>query len=86
MVPEPVPAFNAPAIPQQLQQGFWSGSQTGENKVPQGGRLAGTLAADDQFDDPAAAGLGLGDEVRSRVWPRVSGWSRARDRALKPLP
>lgn len=28
-VTEPVPAFNAPAVPNQLQQSFWRGSQAG---------------------------------------------------------
>jgi hypothetical protein len=27
-VTDPVPALNAPAIPQQLQQDFWGGAQT----------------------------------------------------------
>ncbi len=35
-----------------------------------GGRLAGTLAADDQLDDPAAAGPVLGYEVRSLFSPQ----------------
>ena len=26
-VPDPVPTLNAPAIPHQLQQGFWGGAQ-----------------------------------------------------------
>ena len=68
-VAEPVPAFNAPAVPHQLQQGFWRGSQAGEKEVPLEGRLSGTLAADGQFDDPVAAGPGLGDEIRSLFGP-----------------
>jgi hypothetical protein len=72
-VTEPVPAFNAPAVPHQLQQRFWRGAQAGEEEVPLEGRLAGTLAADDQFDDPAAAGPGLGDAVRSLLGPEGPG-------------
>ena len=72
-VTEPVPASNAPAVPHQLQQGFWRGSQAGEKEVPLQGGLAGTLAADDQFDDPAAAGPGLADEVRSLSGPEGPG-------------
>jgi hypothetical protein len=72
-VAEPVPAFNAPAVPHQLQQGFWRGSQAGEKEVPLEGRLSGTLAADDQFDDPAAAGPGLGDETRTLRGPECPG-------------
>ena len=72
-VTEPVAAFNAPAVPNQLQQGFWRGSQAGEKEVPLEGRLSGTLAADDQFDDPAAAGPGLGDEIRSLFGPECPG-------------
>ena len=72
-VAEPVPAFNAPAVPHQLQQRFWRGAQAGEEEVPLEGRLASTLAADDQFDDPTAAGPGLGDEVRSLFGPEAPG-------------
>jgi len=72
-VAEPVPAFNAPAVPHQLQQGFWRGAQAGVKEVPLEGGLAGTLAADDQFDDPAAAGPVLSDEVRSLFGPECPG-------------
>ena len=72
-VAEPVPAFNAPAVPHQFQQGFWRGAQAGEEEVPLEGGLAGTLAADDQFDDPATAGPGLSDEVRSLSGPEGPG-------------
>ena len=72
-VAEPVPAFNAPAVPHQLQQRFWRCAQAGEKEMPLEGGLAGTLAADDQFDDPAAAGPGLSDEVRSLFGPECPG-------------
>ncbi len=35
-IPDPVPAFNAPALSHQLQQGFWGGAQAREKQV---GRL-----------------------------------------------
>ena len=72
-VAEPVPAFNAPAVPHQLQQRFWRSAQAGEEEVPLEGGLAGTLAADDQFDDQAAAGPGLGDAVRRLLGPEGPG-------------
>jgi len=56
-----------------LQQGFWRGAKTGQKEVFLEGGFAGTLAADDQFDDPAAAGPGLGDEVRSLFGPECPG-------------
>jgi hypothetical protein len=41
--------------------------------MPLEGGLAGTLAADDQCDDPAAAGPVLSDEVRSLFGPECPG-------------
>lgn len=72
-VPEPVPAFDAPSLPHQLQQGFWRGAQAGEKEVPLEGRLAGTLATDDKLENPAAAGPVLGDDLRSRSGPECPG-------------
>ena len=68
-VAEPVPAFKAPAVPHQLQQSFGRGAQAREKEVPLEGGLAVTLAADDQFDDPAAAVPVPGDEVWSLFGP-----------------
>ena len=62
-VAEPVPAFNAPAVPHQLQQSFGRGAQAREKEVPLEGGLAVTLAADDQFDDPAATRPGADNEL-----------------------
>jgi hypothetical protein len=31
-VSDPVPALDAPAVSNQLQQGFWGGAQAGENR------------------------------------------------------
>jgi len=72
-IADPVPAFNAPAVPHQLQQGFWRGAQAGEKKVPLEGGLAMTLATDDKFNNPATAGPGLVDEVRSLFGPEYPG-------------
>ena len=62
-VAEPVPAFKAPAVPHQLQQSFGRGAQDREKEVPLDGGLAVTLAADDQFDDPAATRPGADNEL-----------------------
>ena len=37
-VPEPVPAFDAPSLPHQLQQGFWRGAQAGSERGAAGGK------------------------------------------------
>ena len=66
---EPVPAFNAPAVLHQLRLRVWRGAQADKKGVALGGGLAGTLAADDQLDDPAAARPGLGEQVRSLFGP-----------------
>lgn len=72
-VAEPVPAFNAPSVPHQFQQGFWRGAQAGEKEVSLEGGLAGTLANDDQFDDPTAADPGLADVLRCLFGPEGPG-------------
>jgi hypothetical protein len=72
-VPEPVPAFDAPSLPHQLQQGFWRGAQAGQKEVPLEERLACTLAADDKLENPAAAWPVLGDAIRSRSGPECPG-------------
>jgi hypothetical protein len=51
-VADPVPAFDAPALPDQAQQGFWSGADAGEEQMPGLERLAATAAARDQLNDP----------------------------------
>ena len=58
---------------EHLQHGFWCVSQAGEQEVPLEGWLAGTLAADDHFDDPGAAGPGPGDEISSFFGPEGPG-------------
>jgi hypothetical protein len=72
-VAEPVPAFNAPSVPHQFQQGCWRGAQAGEKEVSLEAGLAGTLANDDQFDDPAAADPGLADVLRGLFGPEGPG-------------
>lgn len=72
-IANPVPAFNAPAVPHQLQQGFCRCAQAGEKQVSLEGGLAVTLSADHQLDDPTAAGPVLGDEGRSLFGPEVPG-------------
>ena len=38
-VSDPVPALDAPAVSNQMQQGFWGGAQAGENRGVAQGRL-----------------------------------------------
>jgi len=74
-VPDPVPALDAPAVPHQLQQGFWRGAQAGvEPRGALGGliqvgglkRLVVTGAAGRDFHDPAGADPGLTDVLWGR--------------------
>lgn len=48
-----------------MQQRFWLGAQADEKEVALEGGLAGTLAADYQLDDPAAARPGRGEKSRA---------------------
>ena len=68
-VANPVPALNAPAVPQKLQQGFWGGSQAGV--APRGApgealqmrgfeRLTAAAADRGHLHDPAGAAPGDG--------------------------
>jgi hypothetical protein len=56
-----------------LQQRLWLGAQADEKEVALEGGLAGTLAADYQLDDPAAARPGRGDEVTGLFSPECPG-------------
>ena len=58
-------SFQCTSGPSPVAARLWRGLQAGEKEVPLEGRLSVTLAADDQFDDPAAAGPGLGYEIWS---------------------
>lgn len=72
-VPDPVPALNAPAVPHQLQQGFWLGSQAGEEQVGRLKWLAITDAIGGHFHDPAGANPGLANVLRCLFRPRYPG-------------
>jgi hypothetical protein len=65
-VTDPVPALDAPAVPHQLQQGFWRGAQAGEKQVGGLKRLVVTGAAGRDFHDPAGADPGLTDVLWGR--------------------
>ena len=63
-VADPVPAFNTPAVPHQLQQSFWGRAQAGEKHM--GGLKGLAIAPADcrQFHDPAGADPVLADVLR----------------------
>ena len=60
-VADPVPAFNAPAVANQLQQRLWCGAEAGEEEVLRLKGLAGAAAGGRHLHDPAGADPGLGD-------------------------
>jgi len=72
-VTDPVPAFNAPAIANQLQQRLWCGAQTGEEQVGGLKGLAVAPASGRDFHDPAGAGPGLADVLRGLFGPQRPG-------------
>jgi hypothetical protein len=63
-VANPVPALNAPAVQNQLQQGFWGRAQAGEKEVGGLKGLAVSGAGGGHLHDPAGAGPGLADVLR----------------------
>ena len=63
-VANPVPALNAPAVPQQLQHCFWGGAQAGEEQALRLKGLAVAAAGGRLLHDPAGADPGLGDVHR----------------------
>ena len=75
-VPDPVPALNAPAVSYKLQQGFWRGSQAGEEQVGRLKWLAITDAIGGHFHDPAGANPGLTDVLRNLLGPQRPGDAR----------
>jgi len=68
-----VPAFKAPAVSRQLQQGFWGGPRAGEQKVGGMKGLAFTGALRDYLDDPAGADPFRSDALRGRLGPQRPG-------------
>ncbi len=54
-IADPVPAFQAPTLSQQLQQCFWCGAQARQEEVGGLKRLASTHSRGDHFHDPAGA-------------------------------
>ena len=72
-VADPVPAFNAPALPDQLQQGFWGGAQAGEEQMPGLERLAATATAGDQLNDPGRPWPVRLDVLRCFLGPQRPG-------------
>jgi len=63
-VTDPVPAFNAPAVPHQFQQRVWRGAQAGEEQVLRLKGLAVAAAGGRHLHDPAGTDPGLGDVRR----------------------
>ena len=72
-VTDPVPAFNAPAIANQLQQRLWCGAQAGEKEVGGLKGLAVAPASGRDFHDPAGTGPGLPDVLRRLFGPQGPG-------------
>ena len=72
-VPDPVPAFQAPAITDQLQQGFWRGAQTGDEPVGGLKRLALAGAGGSHLHDPGTAGPVLLDVSGCLFRPQIPG-------------
>jgi len=72
-IADPVPALDAPAVPHQLQRGFWGGAQAAQKQWYGLERLAGASAAGRQLHDPAGANPGLGDELRGRFGAQRPG-------------
>jgi len=72
-IADPVPALDAPAVPHQLQQGFWGGAQAAQKQVCGLERLTGASAAGRHLHDPAGANPGLGDELRGRFGAQRPG-------------
>ena len=63
-VTDPVPAFNAPAVPHQFQQRVWRGAQAGEEQVLCLKGQAVAAAGGRHLHDPAGTDPGLGDVRR----------------------
>lgn len=72
-VADPVPAFNAPLLPDKSQQGFWGGAQVGEEQMPGLERLAATTAAGDQLNDPSRPWPVRLDVLRCFLCPQCPG-------------
>ena len=69
-VTDPVPALNAPAISNPLQQGFWGGAQAGEKQVLGLKRLAVSGAGSGHLHNPASAHPALADVLRCLLCPQ----------------
>ena len=72
-VPHPMPALNAPAVSQQLQQGFWGGAQACERQVLHLKRLAVSCAGSGHLQNPAGAHPALEDVLRCLLCPQRPG-------------
>ena len=72
-VADPVPAFDAPALSDQSQQGFWGGAQAVNEEMAGLERLAITATAGQQLNDPGATRpVGL-DVLRRLFGPHRPG-------------
>ncbi len=72
-VTDPVPSLNAPALPNLLQQRFWSRPQAREGQVGCLKRLSVASAGCLHLHDPAGAGPGLTDVLRDLFGPQNPG-------------
>ena len=72
-IPDPVPAFNAPALSHQLQQCFWGDAQAREKHVGRLKWLAVSGALGGYLHDPAGADPGLANLLRCLFRTQRSG-------------
>ncbi len=72
-VPDPMPAFNAPSVAHQREQGFWRGAQAGEEQMGGEKGLAVAPTRGRDFHDPAGADPILPDVLRGFFRPQVPG-------------
>ena len=72
-VTDPVPALNAPAVPHQLQQCFWGGSQACEKQMGGMEGLAVSDAGGHHLNNPAGASPVLADVLWCLLCPQPPG-------------
>lgn len=85
-VADPVPAFNAPAVAHQSQQGFWRGAQAGEKEVGGSKGFAIAAAAGRYLVDTLLGGPGRNPERSKGHHTRPCGRFRVGRIAVWPPP
>jgi len=72
-VTDPMPALNAPAVPHQLQQGFWGGAKAAKKQVGGLKRSTASGAGSAHLHDPAGANPALANVLRCLLGPQRPG-------------